>query len=803
MPIFRYATVLLLACCATYCAIAQDWSDTPRRVVLEPKDGPFEAHWISPGPELHSDAVCQGFYVRKTFNVDDPAKFRRVYVSADSRYVLWVNGKPAGRGPAVFDPQHQVYDTLDLSDAVVPGENTVAALVMYWGEKSWNNPAFQISYRPAFIFDSPGLKTDNTWKALVDPAHRAARKENRRVGTGNWFEEVDGRQLAAGFEQPGFDDSAWPAATDICKAERWYEVGDTFTPWKLYPRKIAAPEIRPAETCKPVQAGVVPGEETAPPYSLDLQAASDASAWPVTVPADGKTHYVVVDAGRLVNGFASLDVEGPAGAPIEVMYSEAPSLDGKKGLRDRLDGRRIEGSSDVYVTREGRQAYEPVLHRTFRFVRIAVRTPQPLTIHGFSFRWTGYAFPERGQFRCSDDTLNKIWNVGWYTQRMCAYDTYQDCPYYERMQYGGDTRIQLFVTYFASGDSLLPANAIRQIHASLLPEGLTQSRYPNCVFQVIPGYSLYWVQMLDDYYLHTGDAALLRECANGVESVLRFYEGYRSDKGFIGKLPYWDFCDWTYDDRGVPTASREDCTIDTIHYKATLDAAARIFDALNEPDIALRYRSRAADVVEALNKYAWSDAEGLYTDGIETKTLSQHVNAFAVIFGIADDAKKQQIAKRLFDDPKLRGTTFYFAHYLHEAAAQLGQPQRILDDMARWKTMLDMNTSTWWETPDDPRSDCHAWSSTPTYRLMSEVLGVQPTAPGFARVRIKPFPGKLEWAEGVVPTPKGDIKVHWNRMPAFTLKVEIPEGIEADVTLPNGTQKTLSAGPSTLTEQAQ
>jgi hypothetical protein len=788
----------LMCCCGL--AVADEWSDTPRRVVLGAPDEAFEARWIGPGPELHSDAVGQAFYVRKTFNVDDVSAFSRVRVSADSRYLLWVNGKPMGRGPAVFDPQHQVYDTLDLSDAVVKGENVVAALVMYWGDKSWDAPAFQISIRPAFIFDSPALKTDKSWKVAVSGAYRAASKENRRRGTGNWFEEVDGRLMAAGFEQPGFDDSSWAAATDIQRAERWFEVGDTYSPWKLYPRKIAAPEIHEAEICTPVQGGLVPGEETAPPYSWEVQPAEGAPAWPLQIPGDGKIHYVVVDAGRLVNGFTTLDVEGAAGMPIEIMYTEAPSLDRAKGLRDRLDGRRVEGTSDVYTTRDGRQAYEPVLHRTFRFVRIAVRATQPLTIHGFSYRWTGYAFPERGAFRCSDEMLNRIWSVGWYTQRMCAYDTYQDCPYYERMQYGGDTRIQLFVTYYASGDTLLPANSIRQIHASLLPEGLTQSRYPNSVMQVIPGYSLYWVQMLDDYYLHTGDLSLLRECAGGVESVLRFYEGFRSDKGFVGRLPYWDFCDWTYEHGGVPDASREDCTIDTMHYKATLDAGARIFDALGEADIAQRYRARAAELVEALNKHAWNEAEGLYTDGIETKTFSQHVNAFAIVFGIADDAKKQAIAKRLFDDPALRGTTFYFAHYLHEAASGIGQPQRILDDMKRWKTMLDMNSTTWWETPDEPRSDCHAWSSTPTYRLMSEVLGVRPTAPGFAKVEIRPFAGPLTWAEGTVPTPKGDLRVRWERGDAFTLTADVPEGIEATVVLPGGTRQVLGAGQGSVKE---
>jgi hypothetical protein len=106
--------------------------------------------------------------------------------------------------------------------------------------------------------------------------------------------------------------------------------------------------------------------------------------------------------------------------------------------------------------------------------------------------------------------------------------------------------------------------------------------------------------------------------------------------------------------------------------------------------------------------------------------------------------------------------------------------------MARWKTMLDMGTSTWWETPGRPRSECHAWSAAPTHVLMQQILGVRPTLPGFARVQIRPFTAQLDWAKGTVPTPKGDIQVSWKRLPEFELQVTLPPGIEADIVLPDG-----------------
>lgn len=775
------------------------WTEAGRYLVLEPNPVAFEASWIDPGPALHSDASAQGFYVRKTFVTQHPETFRRVYVSADSYYQLFVNGRPVARGPARFDPMHQVYDTLDLSTVIQPGENVIAVQVMYWGLETREGPFFQCSARPAFMFESPEIKSDATWRVLISSAHVSPGKSSHRGGgAGSWYEQVDGRHLPAGFEQPGFEDASWDRARMISDIERWGEQCDTSSPWKLVPRTLPAMEEQPPRECALIQTGTVEGDSPKPPFAFDVKPESEIPSLPYTIPADGKTHYVVFAADRLVNGYPVLRMEGGAGETMEVMYAEAPAVEGSKNRRDALDGRRVEGSNDIYITRDGAQAFEPFLFRTFWYVRVAVRAQKPITVQGLSYRWTGYPFVERGKFQCSDPTLNRIWDIGWYTQRMCAYDTYEDCPYYERLQYGGDTRIQCLVTFYASGDARLAANAIRQIHASLIPEGLTQSRYPNHVFQVIPGYSLCWIMMLDDYYLHTGDASLVRECAAGVLSVLRFYENHLNENGFIANLPYWNFYDWNFEKGGVPDAHWENCTLSTMHFKGALDSGIRLFSALNDDLTVKRLAGLSERLVSTLNAKAWDEKAGLYRDGIAVDTLSKHVNAFAVLFDIADAAKKDRIAKRLFDDSALRETTFYFAHYLHEAASKLGQPQRFLKDLGRWKGMLDSGTATWWETPEFPRSECHAWSATPTYRLMTEVLGVRPLAPGFARVEIRPYPGELAWAEGTVPTPHGDIQVRWERGQEFVLHLTVPEGVFAEVTLPGSKAQTVGAGTHAL-----
>ena len=777
------------------------WITVKDNFVLQAKPDVWQAHWIAPGAELSAQSISRVFYLRKEFTVEDPSQYKLAYISADSKYKLWLNGVPAARGPQRYDPKHHRYDTIDLSSNIKKGKNLIAVEVIYWGH---GGPIFQMSVQPGFVLECGDLKSDKSWKTLVSPAIDTAGKNGFRSGlgylAGNWLEKVDARLLPLGWNQAEFNDSQWKPAKQLGRAEIWGE-GDTRMPWKLMPRDIHPMEERPAEDCKAIQSGIVKDDKDFPPFAYDVQSDNQNPSLPCTIPGDGKIHYLVFDAGKLVTSYPMLDIEGDAGAVVEIMYSEAPSLNHKKDFRNKFTGdKRVEGYNDVYITRQGRQVYETFLHRTFWYIRVAVKSDKPVTIHGLSHRWTSYDFDERGSFECSDDMLNKIWDIGWYTLRLCSHETYEDCPYYEQLQYVGDTRIQGLVTYLASGDAHLPANAIKLMNASRLPEGLTYSRYPDNVFQVIPGFSLFWVKMIDDYYTHTGDTELLRETAGGVYSVLRFFEKYQTDLGFISNLPYWNFHDWMFENGGRPPADKGNCTISTLLYKGALDAGVRIFEALGDQHDADRFREKSEAVKKALNQNAWSEKEGLYTDGVKIKSLSQHANIYAILFDIADQAKTDKIIKRLFDDPKLRTTTFYFAHYMHQVADKVDQPQRIIDDMKRWKTMLDMGTSTWWEQPGRTRSDCHAWSATPTYTFMRVILGVRITEAGFKRVEIRPYTAGLQWAKGSVPTPHGDILVDWNNQDGFKLNIELPQGVTADVVLPNGKKATYTSGKHSIKE---
>src|SRR5262249_19651136 len=136
---------------------------------------------------------------------------------------------------------------------------------------------------------------------------------------------------------------------------------------------------------------------------------------------------------------------------------------------------------------------------------------------------TAYPFKENASFLSDDYRLLDIWKIGWRTAKLCANETYYDCPYYEQLQYVGDTRIQAMISLYVSGDDRLMKKAIDDISHSFIPEGLTQSRYPSRDLQVIPTFSLWWVCMIHDYWMHRKDDAFVRSHLNGIASVLNWY----------------------------------------------------------------------------------------------------------------------------------------------------------------------------------------------------------------------------------------------------------------------------------------
>jgi alpha-L-rhamnosidase len=118
----------------------------------------------------------------------------------------------------------------------------------------------------------------------------------------------------------------------------------------------------------------------------------------------------------------------------------------------------------------------------------------------------------------------------------------------------------------------------------------------------------------------------------------------------------------------------------------------------------------------------------------------------------------------------------FFRYVVHDALAEAGRADLVADACRDWKVFLDAGETTWPETWAGG-TRCHGWSSTPTRDLVVHTLGISPAEPGFARARVAPRLGDLDWAHATVPLPLGPLTVHATR---GRVEVDSPVGVELD-----------------------
>jgi hypothetical protein len=402
-----------------------------------------------------------------------------------------------------------------------------------------------------------------------------------------------------------------------------------------------------------------------------------SKSFPWQFPPKTKTS-LLLDQGVLTNAYSQLLISKGRNAVITLTYAEA-MFDQKmeKGNRNVVDGKRLIGISDRYVSDGGNfRMYSPLHYRTFRYVRVDIETKdEPLTIYKLDIRYTGYPFEERTRFISGDPGLQKIWDVGWRTAKLCAVDTYFDCPYYEQLQYVGETRIQALISMYVSDDDLLVKKAIDDIAHSFFSEGLTQSRYPSRDLQVIPIFSLWWVCMVYDHFMLRKEDAFTQTKLNGVENVLRWHEEKMAPKGgMLGPLSWWQFVDWNWPwvdsirVGGVPPgASKGGSSIITLQYAYTLARAAELMNAYGWRSVSVRYEQMARKIAADVFRQCWDDSKKMLADTSEKTSLSQHANILGILTDAVESSQQKDLINKIMTDKSITQATYYFKFYLFEA----------------------------------------------------------------------------------------------------------------------------------------
>lgn len=489
------------------------------------------------------------------------------------------------------------------------------------------------------------------------------------------------------------------------------------------------------------------------------------------------TPSLLLDFGKEITGRIELVSDAKIPIHVTVAYGES---------KDEALIQPYLGADPIAIPPHG-TAYGP--KSSFRYAKIRFLGDNgDLTFKKIALDAIYYPVKYQGSFESSDPLLNRIWEVGAYTSHLCMQDDIWDAPKRDRGRWAGD----LDVSGRAIDDIFLDKFLMQDTMTRLVGDTPVHSHVND-----IPGYSAWWISELTQYYLHTGSQEYLKSLHPQLVQLLAYMDSEFDSKNlFANNNKAWPFVDWSPDlDGNTPEAQRAT----QFEFYLAYQDAAYLLRQLGDSANADKYTQRAQQLKEASQKNLLDPSTGTFGSRWQT-------NAIAVYSGVADESQYAPIWDHVLSSvDKTTYTAFimspYYNYYIISAMAQTGHTEDALNWIrAYWGGMLAEGATSTWEAyyPSWPKSNFHAslqadggtgyfvslahgWSSGPTAFAMERILGIQPTAPGFAQVTIRPDLGGLQWAKGAEPTPHGLLKVDVQQNGTT---IALPPDVAATVSVP-------------------
>jgi alpha-L-rhamnosidase len=773
---------------------------------------------------------------RRTFDLETIPPAAPAKITADSRYVLWVNGQEVGRGPVRSQPYRQRYDSYDLAPYLSAGRNVIIALVTYYGRPMsfWQPAPAGSNTDAALVFearlDDRMIVSDDSWRVQRSAAWSLM--VGSEGGEGVPVEIVDAREIPARWREVDFDDSDWPPAPTL-PAIHPASLGESRPPTypfgRLLPRGISqlvGDRVNPLRILDSSTRSA-PAWTDDHPVSRVVQVLLEEviDTRPTELPATfelqpGHVHHLSVDFGRIVAGFVELDLEAPAGTVVEMHYREKP-------FRPELAWKKEDPQTGArYVAAGVNDHFGALELNGLRYVHLAIHADQsaPVTVNQLGVREYLYPRTGRAYFRSNDPDLDALYRAGIRTVQLNSLDSYTDCPTREQRAWVGDAVVHQMVDLATNEDWGLARNYL-ELSDSPRPDGILPMVVASDIEAsgglTIPDWSLSWIHGLHIQYWHDGDLEAVRRHLPSAERVLRWYTSYLDDRCTIADVPEWNLVDWA----SIFVSGRS--SILTALWARGLSEFGELADAVGNSGSAAWARNLYDAAIPGFEDF-WDADRGLYIDhilnGERQPAASQVAQASAIISDLAPRERWASLVDLMTDPARLvvrswvgsetggydherfaeqmRGIPRidwdaeremviaepFFSYAVHDAVSQAGRGELLIDLVRRWEEFLvdgyDTFGECWgWGTP------VHGWSSTPTRDLIWYILGITPAEPGYHRVRVAPQLGRLREAAGAVPTLHGYIEVR-----VAGSEAEIDSPVPIILVHEDGTETELPAG---------
>ncbi len=816
-----------------------DW----RPVVVDMK--PAKWIWIPSGRTLSNTFV----FFRKEIDVKGPLKSATGWITADSRYLLRVNGKTLQWGPAPCDPRHWDVDPIDLTKTLVEGKNVLASEVLFYGLGDGTSPAG----KPGFLFYltleyQDGRKelivSEESWSVKLDRSHKPG--QHKRWFLRSLQEEADARLYPDGWDEADFrPDSSWmPAMVLNCSPAKpastsGYEMNDLIeraAPNKSTLRIREIPLIRELEVpaMRLAETGVVkwkrdPNDwfDMRIPNSFEIELKQvvhelENGKWELdnsphsAISTPHTSAFLTFEWNEQVVGFPYFTIEAPEGTIVDVMPQEAHAL----GKNLWLDSQFFGWSR--FTCKEGVNTFQTYDFESLRWLQLHVRLPDgvegPLKISEVGVLRRMYDWPNAPQISSDEPKLQRLFDASVNTLYNSCLDTCVDGMARERQQYSGDGGHQLLAVRSVLGEYRLPKRYVRTFSEGQSPEGYFMDSWPafdrlaRVMQKQIDG--AYWGPLLDHgvgfnfdcwyHYLESGDLAALDEA---YPRLVKFADYLDTMREADGLLPV--------ENLGIPTVwmdhiaykmqRHKQCAFNLYVAAMLQKALSPIAEARGDRENADKFRQRGKTLLEnTIAKYWDPDRKTFVNNRPWTKEenevrMDDRSLSNAILFDQCPDGDTTESLRLLVEQPPEMGYSYPCnACWRYWALCRLGRSDIVLREFRdRWATMdsvrLNNTLAEDWTAQPDSGSQWSHCAVSPLFVLFSDIAGIRATAPGFTKCEIRPQLADLGDLKLTYFTPQGPIRFEAKKKDGggHEITVVVPKSCEAKLILRDGDEGTV------------
>ncbi len=739
--------------------------------------------------EINRKEYQPASYIRKSIMINRPVRQATLFMTALGVYDGYFNGKRLDEQllrPGFTNYRARLqYQTHDVTDQVRAGENVIGAVVgdgwyrgtlgpdedrNFYGEYLKLAAVLQITYEDG----EEEYLTDSSWRATQDGP---IRNNDLKV-----WEIVDMRREMQGWNDVGFDDSTW----HNCKESSYDGI--------LIPQEGAP---------------LIEQEEMAPKI--------------IKTP-NGEQ---ILDFGQNHTGHVKFTVSGAAGTTVELHMGECIDEAGNftlSNLQSAGSKKKIEIQQVKYTLKEGTQTYKSrFLICGYRYVKL-VNWPEKLKTENFTSIAIYSDFDKTGNFSCSNEEINKLFsNVCWSMKSNFA-EIPTDCPQRERAGWTGD--INVFAetaNYLGKVDDFL----VKWLHDFVtlqLSDGNLPYVVPPIPMGTVSNGSAGWSDAIAgvpmELYRFYGDKKILEQVYDTIKAFVEFNRKRAKKKHIRHCLKSgshyqyildtgYHFGEWMEPGKsllkeGLLGLMAPDEEVATAWWYYSTWQLTQMAEVLGKDKDAKEYKKLAEQIKEAYNQEFLSD--GIKNSDRQCKYVRP------LYMELVEGKKAQEIASKLnkmcIAKDYVIGTGFLTTYKLLPTLCDYGYVDtayKILENpkCPGWLYEVNSGATTIWENwigidekSAPVNSHNHYAAGSVVAWLFAYCGGIRPVTPGFEKIQIKPIPGgSLTWANTSYESIKGRLVSNWKLENGhFYLHVEVPEGVETEVVLPDGSIEVIWGG---------